>query len=697
MNVPDNRVARAPQRPPNATALGAAAFCAVTLFWVHQIAPGAVLVLVLDAAMPAAVLLAAAGWGAWPARWLARDISPLRHAMLALALGMGVLSAAALALGCAGAMNSIAAWILLAAGGVLGLTWLAASRTAELPAAAEPAPRIVPEGVAPWLHGAALLPLSLSAGVMLAGATLPPGLLWPDDGRGYDVLEYHLQAPREYLEAGRITLLEHNVYASFPQQMEMLYYLLMHLADDPYAAAIPAQLLHAATCVLAVIAVGAFALPGWPRTLAMLGVGTLGWLPYVGCLAYVEGGLLFFSAVAGGLLLGHVRQGVPPVARTLIAAGLCAGLAAGCKYQGIVMTAVALPLAWGIAQTGSRGARLRGAALLAVAAAAAFAPWAARNAAFTGNPLYPFAYSVFGGRGWNDDQAQQWSRGHRLTARQHEAGGMLAVARSELFESSLFSPVLVVAAVAGAVLGPGRHAVFLAIWAAAILAAWAGLTHMPGRFLMPIAVPLGLLASSLGHLNAARGVTRAPFPVNILVGIFGVVLAGGACASGLQLQERYGKFDESFQNDQRRAAAAHGDAASQRPVALSALAGQTELLAAAEALNVYAPHPGVRLWLIGRANVFYIRPTIHYSVVFNRDPWLEYAEGGADAAACVEWLRTRGVTHVVFTWSEIERLRSTYGFSPIVTRAWVAQLTTAGLRAVPTAVHSEEIYEVMPR
>ena len=74
-----------------------------------------------------------------------------------------------------------------------------------------------------------LLLLVVPLVVMLFGACLPPGLLWPGEANGYDVLEYHLQGPREYYQAGRIMFLPHNVYTSFPQQMELLYLLLMYL------------------------------------------------------------------------------------------------------------------------------------------------------------------------------------------------------------------------------------------------------------------------------------------------------------------------------------------------------------------------------------------------------------------------------------------------------------------------------------
>ncbi len=55
--------------------------------------------------------------------------------------------------------------------------------------------------------------------VMILGSMLP--------SIDFDVLEYHLQGPKEYYQAGRIAFLPHNVYTSMPFGVEML-----HLTGD---------------------------------------------------------------------------------------------------------------------------------------------------------------------------------------------------------------------------------------------------------------------------------------------------------------------------------------------------------------------------------------------------------------------------------------------------------------------------------
>jgi len=70
----------------------------------------------------------------------------------------------------------------------------------------------------PRLDRHALLPSLIIAPfliTMFLGALLP--------SIDFDVLEYHLQGPKEYFQAGRIAFLPHNVYTSMPFGVEMLH------------------------------------------------------------------------------------------------------------------------------------------------------------------------------------------------------------------------------------------------------------------------------------------------------------------------------------------------------------------------------------------------------------------------------------------------------------------------------------------
>jgi len=688
---------------PIAIFIGAAAL-GVTL-----LAPFTWAVLLVEGMLTLTVVAAAAGWGAWPTAWLGFGRrSAAQQACIATALGLGLLSLFTLVLGVAGVLNRPAAWILLAIGGVAGLARLyvgQAERTARRDRAAtgkQPgptgvaAPSATPQSAGQLaVRALLLLLLTVPLVVALFGASLPPGVLWPEEANGYDVLEYHLQGPREYYDAGRITFLSHNVYTSFPQQMEMLYLLLMHLAGNPYAAAIPAQLLHAACGILTVAALAAWTKPGWARYLVILLAGSTPWLAYLGCLAYVENGMLFFAAVAAGLVIDLCREQQGADWRAILTAGLCAGLAGGCKYTALVFIALGLALAWLVAMRASLSRRARSVAVFGVGVLVAFCPWLVRNVAFTGNPVYPLAYEWFDGKSWSTAQAQQWSAGHRIRPAQDTPAGRLTIAAHELFgrvrseadvsqftdppthsrfRPALFGQALFLLALAGIVLGRSRHAAMLTIWTVLVVLGWICLTSIPGRFAVPLIVPLALL----GGECVADDRSRLKWPILL------VVLAG-ALFNDISLGGRLREHNEYWK--------------ARAGVSIPALVGQTSIFVDANLLTQELP-ADASAWLVGEAAVFYVDRRIHYTVPFSRDPWLEFA-GGAEPHECLDWLRERGVSHVVFSWSEIVRLRATYGFSDLVAPQWVARLEQAGLRLAkseesPSGGVPVEIYEVPP-
>ena len=126
----------------------------------------------------------------------------------------------------------------------------------------------------PWVVAAVVLVPVLI--VLIAGANLPPGILWsgnlPEplagheaavdlEGYGYDALEYHLQVPREYLDNGKISFLPHNVYASFPLNAEMWFMFLMGLIGRPQSAV---YLIHWLNVLMMAMTVGGVYLAARP-------------------------------------------------------------------------------------------------------------------------------------------------------------------------------------------------------------------------------------------------------------------------------------------------------------------------------------------------------------------------------------------------------------------------------------------------
>jgi hypothetical protein len=431
-----------------------------------------------------------------------------------------------------------------------------------------------------------------------------------------------------------------------------------------------------------VVALAAWARPGWPRVLVALIAGAVPWLAYLGCLAYVELGVVFFAAVAAGLVAERCRGGPDPNWRAGLTAGLCVGFAAGCKYTAMALIIVPLGLARLAAWRPGLRMRLRQLALFAIGAGAAICPWLIRNWAFTGNPVYPFAYRWLDGAAWSPEQDAQWARGHRLPADQASLADRATILSDELFRSHLFGPAIWLVPAAAVVLRPTRRSLFAVLWIVLLIGAWTALTRMPGRFAVPVVVPLALLVSGArGGRSPSAACPRAAGRVDWRLAALVVAAWAGAVFGGVSLLGLLRAEEQHYQ--------ACG-------VNLPELVGTPEVMIQSNPINQAVRDPDAYVWLVGDAASFYVAPHRHYTVAFSRDPWLEFAAGPVTPADCVAWLRTRHVTHVVFSWPEIERLRRTYGFTPLVTPAWVQELERAGLRRVAPAAGNESlaIYEV---
>jgi hypothetical protein len=448
--------------------------------------------LFVDGCLLAVWIVSAWGMG----RWIVRSGPAILVQLTRIAVGLGVLSIIILLLGLAGGLGEISALVLLAVGFVLALVAIAGHRNGR---------KNFSESLRRWINAPAgphwlLLLLAPFAAMMAAGGLIMPGLLWgADDPSGYDVVEYHLQVPREWFELGRIMPLHHNVFSFFPFNVEMHYLLAMHLHAGPWAGMFLAQWMHGIFIALAVAAIYAtvrtFASP-FAACLAALAAGISPWLTMLGSVAYDEGGLLLYATLTIAWLIIFLTSENGSIAFVLIA-GLCAGFACGCKLTAVPILLIALPIICVCIKPNARTIKC----LLAYIAIAllSFSPWLIRNQIWAHNPVFPEGTSLLGHGDFSPIQIARWHQAHSPRPDQQSIAAHLFALWNQVIVDWRFTYTLLPLSLLVAFVSlRNRHTRFLFLSLLAMIFFWLLFTHLQGRFFV-VAIPI--MAMLLGTLR----------------------------------------------------------------------------------------------------------------------------------------------------------------------------------------------------
>ena len=369
-----------------------------------------------------------------------------------------------------------------------------------------------------WIAAAAV------AGVVTLAAFFPPGLLWGDEPNGYDVVEYHLQVPREWYEAGRIIPLHHNVFSYFPFNVEMQYLLAMWLhggSRGPWAGMYLAQLMHTAICGVAAWAVYGLAGGGKRGIVAGLITAAIPWTGLLAAVSYNDGGTLLFGILAIGWAIreprlapisdrrsdGGIRNGDQAVGGSTSARGAGRHLP-GKKY----LVGCVLYLAMGLL---------------------VLSPWLIRNWQWTGNPVFPEAMSVFGKGDFSGVQAERWRQAYLPDVAYRSPAGRIRALWDQVVADWRYGYVLLPLGCAAVILTRKNPAtICLAILLIVQTGFWLCFTHLQSRFMVMIIPMIALLI--------------AQYESQRLDGVCTVIAVGLACFSIAML---IGKMTRYLQTD----------------------------------------------------------------------------------------------------------------------------------------------------
>ncbi|MDR0869620.1 MAG: glycosyltransferase family 39 protein [Planctomycetaceae bacterium] len=493
----------------------------------------------------------------------------------------------------------------------------------------------------------------------------------------YDVLSYHLAGAKEFAGQGSITFLPHNVYANMPFGAEMFYVWGMALTGSVFTGAMVGKTLIASTTVITALGLYCFGKRFFSETAgnaAMLLYITTPWVFYtstVGLIDSVVGMYVFFAIYA--VLISTNKSGI-------FLAGFFAGCAAACKYPAVIYAVFPLFVFIIVNNAGQVRRLNKTLFVFLLAVFLACAGWYIKNWYFTGNPVEPLCWNLFGDSTgtWNAAVNARWSAAHSP----HGFGiGQFLSDMYRIFLASAWNAPLAVpfAAVAVAALkeraaAPRRAGGLrpLLVWLLFFSAVWWFCTHRLERFFVP-SLPVLTVLAGIGAANVAERFGKKTLSLLLTVSTVYCFIVCGSPAPGKV--NRFLAPLNSIRTDPN--------------------------VSTPWAVYFNGHKPAGKILLIGEAKAFLYEVPVRYSVCWNETPLKKIVDSGSPQ----EEFKKQNIEYVLVDWGEINRFRSkgNYGFSEFVQQTVFDKLVADGVLEVfpppdkETAETSTVVYRVSSR
>jgi len=200
----------------------------------------------------------------------------------------------------------------------------------------------------------------------------------------------HLALPWDYVDAGRITFLEGNVYSGYPHLLHALY-TYSYLQGGELAVGLTNWIFGPLAC-LAVFALGRRI---ENRTCGLIAAALFATSPiYFDQVGTVSLDVAF-AGMAMATVLCVLAWSDEQELRWLWVAGLLGGMSFGVRHTGLLVCALCVA---GVLAKGRKDG-IKPALILCTVAVLAASPWVIRSALVVGNPVYPFLLGVFESKG----------------------------------------------------------------------------------------------------------------------------------------------------------------------------------------------------------------------------------------------------------------------------------------------------------
>jgi hypothetical protein len=310
----------------------------------------------------------------------------------------------------------------------------------------------------------------------------------------------------------------------------------------------------------------------------------------------------------------------------------------------------------------------------------------AKNTIETGNPVYPLAWSLFGGTDWDADLNAKFAAGHAASTHLFTdppallgelATNVIDVTTKSDWQSSLVFAFLPFAWL----VGDRRRTTWVAVYALTFFLLWFATTHRIDRFWVPMLPALCVLAGLGAEGVRQRWLTEVRaewFPVLPTLGVAaltaGVVLltvlynfafmTSGVCGPDQFLSRYHVLQQQAFRF--------------------------TPLI---EFLEHTTETRNGKVLLVGEAQVFDLRGDYVYNTVFDYSIFEQWTADPADTSSAAQRrslpphqirqkLREEGITHIAINWLELLRYRTTYRYTDYVSPERFQALVDSGVLEV---------------
>ena len=226
----------------------------------------------------------------------------------------------------------------------------------------------------------------------------------------YDDLKYHLSLPRRYAESHRVYPFSTTFHSYWPGNLEMLITDVMMLGTDSGGRGVSLLILLSLAAVVAGLTHQIFPkFPGIVPAILLFTIPTIFSQVQVSS-TDLAGSFWMLGAIALLIVWLHNLE-----QKFCMFAGAFMGFALGAKYNFMYEIAVAtlVVIVYGLIfqRPFLTKRNVKAVLLMALIAILVGSPWYIRNWIMTGNPVYPFYYSIFGGTNWSeglDEEFMVW-------------------------------------------------------------------------------------------------------------------------------------------------------------------------------------------------------------------------------------------------------------------------------------------------